>query len=243
MPLTANQSACFARDGFVSLGSCLPQELLHRLEQQLSALHGGRWHGVRDALDTVPAVAELANSAQMHELAAACAGAPVRLARVLLFDKQAGRNWLVSWHQDRTIVVDRRLDLPGWGPWSRKEGQWHVQPPPAILQAMVTLRLHIDATNADNGCLRVIAGSHLAGLIAEADVGAAVAAGQETLLTMQAGELLAMRPLLLHASSKARQPGHRRVVHLEYCAAPLPAGLEWACSVAPAVTTSLQSPA
>jgi len=45
-------------------------------------------------------------------------------------------------------------------------------------------------------------------------------------LTARGGALL-MRPLLLHASSPARVPGHRRVLHLEFAAEPLPAGLEW----------------
>ena len=36
-----------------------------------------------------------------------------------------------------------------------------------------------------------------------------------------------MRPLLLHASASGTAPGHRRVVHLEYAAEPLPGGLEW----------------
>jgi len=37
-----------------------------------------------------------------------------------------------------------------------------------------------------------------------------------------------MRPLLLHASSAARSPQHRRVVHLEFAPRDLlPAGLDW----------------
>jgi hypothetical protein len=38
-----------------------------------------------------------------------------------------------------------------------------------------------------------------------------------------------MRPLLLHASSPAADPRHRRVIHLEFAAEPLPGGLEWLC--------------
>lgn len=36
-----------------------------------------------------------------------------------------------------------------------------------------------------------------------------------------------MRPLLLHASSPAASPGHRRVLHVESAAAGLPGGLQW----------------
>ena len=34
-----------------------------------------------------------------------------------------------------------------------------------------------------------------------------------------------MSPLLLHASSKATRPDHRRVIHLEFCSASLPPGM------------------
>jgi len=53
------------------------------------------------------------------------------------------------------------------------------------------------------------------------------AAGQEVEACVPAGGLLLMRPLLLHASSPARRPGHRRVIHLEYAAGGLPGGLSW----------------
>jgi len=39
-----------------------------------------------------------------------------------------------------------------------------------------------------------------------------------------------MRPLLLHASSKAQRPGRRRVLHLEFATRPLPAGLRFAAA-------------
>jgi hypothetical protein len=42
------------------------------------------------------------------------------------------------------------------------------------------------------------------------------------------GGIVLMRPLLLHASSPARAPGHRRVIHLEFAADPLPGSLRWA---------------
>jgi hypothetical protein len=37
-----------------------------------------------------------------------------------------------------------------------------------------------------------------------------------------------MRPLLLHASTVANSPRHRRVIHLEFAADELPDGLAWA---------------
>jgi hypothetical protein len=45
-----------------------------------------------------------------------------------------------------------------------------------------------------------------------------------------------MRPLLLHASAPAKNPRHRRVIHLEYAANPLPGGLQWFEQTATAIT-------
>ncbi len=40
---------------------------------------------------------------------------------------------------------------------------------------------------------------------------------------------------LLHASSEAHSPSHRRVIHLEYATGPLDGGLEWAETSKPAL--------
>ena len=56
--------------------------------------------------------------------------------RSILFDKTQDANWPVIWHQDLTIEVDRVVDLPGYGPWSTKNGVIHVQPPVGLLEAM-----------------------------------------------------------------------------------------------------------
>jgi len=45
--------------------------------------------------------------------------------------------------------------------------------------------------------------------------------------TIPAGGALLMRPLQLHASSRAAVPTHRRIVHFEFAATELPAGLQF----------------
>lgn len=43
-------------------------------------------------------------------------GDAARAVRAVLFDKTAGANWLVAWHQDRTIPVKERCEALGYGP-------------------------------------------------------------------------------------------------------------------------------
>ena len=83
----------------------------------------------------------------------------LRPVRSILFDKTADENWPVAWHQDLTIAVGEERAMPGYGPWSQKEGIPHVQPPLSLLQNMITLRFHLDDTPASNGALQVIPGS------------------------------------------------------------------------------------
>jgi hypothetical protein len=75
--------------------------------------------------------------------------------------------------------------------------------------------------------LRVLPGSHLLGELDPQHVEALAKETAAVACIGPSGSVLAMRPLLLHASSPASQPVHRRVVHLEYASEPLPGGLRW----------------
>jgi hypothetical protein len=150
-----------------------------------------------------------------------------RVVRILFFEKQPGSNWKLPYHQDLTIAVKERAEVPGYGPWSVKDGIVHVQPPAEILERMVAVRLHLDDCRASNGALRVLAGSHLFGKLSATEVDEWVGRGGEEVVEAAAGDCVLMRPLLLHASSPATSPSHRRVLHIEYCNSPLPASLEW----------------
>jgi hypothetical protein len=147
--------------------------------------------------------------------------------RAILFDKCQSANWTVPWHQDRSIAVRQRIDLDGFGPWSTKAGVVHVQPPFDILRQMLTLRFHLDPSGVDNGPLRVIAKTQNR-ILDQKEIEIAVAEGKQTLCATGIGGVVVMRPLILHASSPATNPSHRRVIHIEFGPPSLPNGLHWA---------------
>ncbi|RZL07990.1 MAG: phytanoyl-CoA dioxygenase, partial [Hymenobacter sp.] len=147
------------------------------------------------------------------------------LTKAIYFDKPAGSNWLVAWHQDLMINVDRRADLPGFGPWTTKAGWVAVQPPVAVLENTITIRLHLDACDATNGALKVVPGSHLGGVVLAETIASHTATA--TVCAVPAGGAMLMKPLLLHASNRSTSARPRRVIHLEFSAAELPAGLAW----------------
>ena len=81
---------------------------------------------------------------------------------------------------------------------------------------VVALRLHLDDSRADNGPLRVLPGTHTHGLLTESDIARLTTEGPPVDCTVPAGGVVAMRPLIIHASSKAESDLPRRVLHIEY---------------------------
>ncbi len=176
-----------------------------------------------------PGISALAvGTGSLGRIAASALGARSRPVRAVLFDKTPTNNWTVPWHQDRTIAVRKRCEVPGYGPWSRKSGIDHVEPPFAITAGMVTLRAHLDDCDVSNAPLLYVPGSHRLGKIPSGDVAAlARRHGHETSLA-QAGDVWLYATPIVHGSEAANAPRRRRVLQIDYSADELPAGLEWA---------------
>jgi hypothetical protein len=169
-----------------------------------------------------PDVAQLAKSLALIAPVRQHLPAPARPVQAIYFDKTPAANWLVAWHQDLTIAVRARIDVPGFGPWSVKDGVHHVQAPVEILENMLTVRLHLDNCDERNGALWVLPGTHLFGRLSTERV-TELTNGQDGYLCRAcAGDALLMRPLLLHRSRRSYSQRHRRVLHIEYASAELP---------------------
>jgi ectoine hydroxylase-related dioxygenase (phytanoyl-CoA dioxygenase family) len=160
-------------------------------------------------------------------IAASVMGQGCRPVRAILFDKTPGANWALAWHQDRVIAVAERVDVDGFGPWTRKHGALHVAPPFELLARMITLRLHLDDVPSTNAPLLVAAGSHRLGRIADADVGAVVRRCGVVTCTALAGDVWLYATPVLHSSEAATDASHRRVLQVDYAMDELPGGLQW----------------
>lgn len=188
---------------------------------------GGDVYGARNILE-VEEIGALASSTEIRSLAESMIGADCHVVRGIYFDKTPGANWPVAWHQDLTLAVAERSETAGWRNWSVKAGVHHVQPPVEILERMVTLRIQLDDCGADNGPLRVLPGTHRLGRMSADRIRELRGASGEETCIAPAGSVLAMKPLILHASSAAKLPSHRRVIHLEYTPRDLlPPELQW----------------
>jgi hypothetical protein len=182
---------------------------------------GLRLHGI-------PGLAALLDSGSpIGRLAADHRGENSRSVRAILFDKSETTNWALGWHQDRTIAVRERIDIAGFGPWSVKAGIVHVTPPFALLESMLTMRIHLDPVPDSNAPLLIAPGSHRLGRIAERDIDASVTRCGTFACTADRGDIWLYATPILHASARAARPEHRRVLQVDFCAHALPAGLDW----------------
>ncbi|WP_332847998.1 phytanoyl-CoA dioxygenase family protein [Massilia sp. S19_KUP03_FR1] len=213
----------FTQSGHVTLPAMVDAAEL----QAIAAMLAQTMARPREML-SLPWCAALADKLRGQLVAAGLLPAGFVSVQCTAFEKSRDQNWLVAPHQDLSIPVARRVDDPALSGWSDKDGTLFVQPPVAVLAQLVALRLHIDACQAHDGALKVVPGSHLAGRIQEADKAHLKATRGEVVCPVAPGGGMAMRPLLLHASSKATGDSRRRVLHFVFGPAVLPFGMEWA---------------
>lgn len=148
-----------------------------------------------------------------------------------LFRKTSDCNWKVPYHQDLSVPVAGRVEHPALSGWSMKEDGHYVQPAGELLDALLAVRLHLDPSGDEQGALRVVPGSHRLGRLSPERVAAMDKRRDEIVCAAGPGDLLLMRPLLLHASSKARQPSGRRVLHFLFAPPNPGCGLHWRIAV------------
>ncbi len=212
--------------GFALAPDALDDATIDALSEILVPYQVAGAAGARNLLD-VPAIVKLARSAPVRALVEPVLGPSCFAVRGIYFDKTPGANWKVPYHQDLSIAVRERREIAGFGPWSTKAGVVHVQPPTEFLEAMVTLRLHLDDCDESNGALRVLPDTHRLGKLGAPQIARQREMGREIVCAVPRGGALLMRPLLLHASSPAHNPRHRRVIHLEWAAREMSGDLQW----------------
>lgn len=215
----------FEQDGFAALAAILSDAACADISSALTQI-AGKAIGYRSLLE-FPWCKELAQIVRAHPAIAATLVADAVAVQCTYFEKSQDRNWLVPIHQDLSIPVREKIDHPALSGWSEKEGVVFVQPPEIVLGQLTAVRLHIDDCGMDDGPLRVVPGSHLAGKFSAEDALIARDTAGEVVCTVEKGGALLLRPLLLHASSKTVGASRRRVLHMVFGPRVLPFGLEW----------------
>ena len=178
---------------------------------------------IRQFLKELPQAAPIIFNKRFVAMLSVLFGEDYFVVKSIYFDKPAESNWFVSYHQDLTISVDKKIIVEGFGPWTTKQAQFAVQPPLPVLQDNFTVRIHLDETNEANGALKVIPTSHRKGIYRPETID--WSKEKESTCCVNQGGVMFMKPLLLHSSGRTTNNAKRRVVHIEFSKQILPNGL------------------
>jgi ectoine hydroxylase-related dioxygenase (phytanoyl-CoA dioxygenase family) len=189
---------------------------MDRLLHEINSLSPARSRaGIRHALHLGP-VSEIAHDSRLLALVQEVLGMQALPFRATLFEKSPESNWLVVWHQDTALPLRSRREVHGWGPWSTKAGIQYAHAPAEALSQVLAMRVHIDDSVSENGPLRVLPGTHSLGVLNDDQLHELGGRIRPFDCLIPKGGVLAMRPLLVHASSKSQTDLPRRVLHIEY---------------------------
>jgi ectoine hydroxylase-related dioxygenase (phytanoyl-CoA dioxygenase family) len=204
--------------GFAVLPGIFTDEFLDALLQQIDELAPRRSRaGVRHAMGLSP-VADLARQPQMVELSRDVLGPHAFPFRATLFEKSPAANWLVVWHQDTALPLRDRIESESWGPWSVKEGIAYAHAPASTLSQVLALRVSLDNSTVENGPLRVLPETHTLGVLSDDSIHELAMRIPPVECVVPKAGIVAMRPLVVHASSKSQTEMPRGVLHIEYAA-------------------------
>lgn len=213
---TVDLRTAVEQQGFAILPSVLTAQDIAKLLARIAdaSITRGR-AGIRHAM-RLDAVRELAGDERLVKIAKASLGPTAYPFKATVFDKSETANWLVMWHQDTALPLRERRECPGWGPWSMKDGICYAHAPAGSLSQVLALRVHLDDSNANNGPLRVLPRTHTLGVLNDAELHSLAERAAAVECLIPTGGVLAMRPLIVHASSKSISANRRRVLHIEY---------------------------
>ena len=204
--------------------------IIHEIEsadtQRDSFRKSGELFAIRQFLKEIPAVFNLIFNNKLKSQIKTILGENYFIVKSIYFDKPETANWYVTYHQDLTISVNKKVDLPNFGPWTVKQNQFAVQPPLSILENSSTIRIHLDDTSEFNGALKIIPGSHLKQIYRPETIN--WENEKEVICNVSKGGVMFMKPLILHSSGRTSNNNRRRVIHIEFSSIELPNELLWA---------------
>jgi len=221
------------RTGFTVINGIYTAEETDKIAKTIDAANADRSNfrksedlfAIRQFLREIPDVKGLIFTPTLKHVIHQFFGHDYFLVKSIYFDKPENSNWFVAYHQDLTISVDQKIEIAGFGPYTKKHNQFAVQPPLNILENNFTIRIHLDDTNEENGALKVIPDSHSKGIYRPENIDWATET--EVSCNVKCGGIMIMKPLLLHSSGRTTNSKKRRVIHLEFSNQALPKELHW----------------
>jgi hypothetical protein len=131
----------YIRDGYYLIQGAFSGEKVTTMCNELSNFDGKlNSYGIRNLMYKVPYIKRMASSSPSIDIAKDILGNNARPVRSVFFDKVEGANWNMAWHQDTSIALKTKHEISGFGPWSKKQGMVHAEPPAEYLPNILTSR-------------------------------------------------------------------------------------------------------
>ena len=191
-------------------------------ETKQSRHPSGATYGIRGLLWSSTNLRSELDHSGVSAIARAAIGQAAFPVDAIFFDKQSDANWSVPGHQDRQMPVDIESVVPK----SIRNGIAYAEPSVQTLSALVALRIHFDGVGSDGGALEVVPGSHRRGVLGPEAIRETPLAEYRPCAAAR-GDILVLRPLLLHRSGRLVGANHRRVLHVVYASEQPPDGARW----------------
>src|SRR6185312_16294959 len=136
-------SGLINEQGFAVIHNVLTQSEVDTLLPALRDVEKIGRAGTRHLLKN-PVVRAPAEDARLLSIVQEVLGLDAFPFKATLFTKSSSTNWLVTWHQDKTLPLQQKRDAIGWSAWSKKEDIVFAQAPATELQKILALRIHLD---------------------------------------------------------------------------------------------------
>lgn len=228
-----NHKNSIQENGFTVINNIFSNEEIERISEVIQNIDTSKetfrksedLFAIRQFLKEIPEVKDLIFNDKIKNVIKEIFGENYFVVKSIYFDKPEKSNWYVAYHQDLTISVDKKHELPNFGPWTKKQNQFAVQPPLNILENIFTIRIHLDDTDEKNGALKVVKKSHSKGIYRPETIDWNVET--EEICNVEKGGVMIMKPLILHGSNRTTNGQKRRVIHIEFSDMELPEELNW----------------
>lgn len=223
----------FSENGFLILDEIYSETEINQILNEINSADSQKdtfrktsdLFAIRQILKEIPKLNETIFNENLRNLIQEFIGNDFFVVKSIYFDKPETSNWYVAYHQDLTISVDKKIELENFNFWTKKQNQFAVQPPIEILENIVTIRIHLDETNEENGALKVIPKSHSKKIYRPETIDWSTE--KEVSCDVNKGGVMLMKPLLLHASGRTINNQKRRVIHIELSNFNLPNEINW----------------
>lgn len=222
-----------ADKGYAIISNVFSEKEIEQLSETISKIDSSNetfrkskdLFAIRQFLKEIPEVNSFIFNENLKSIIKNLFGSHCFVVKSIYFDKPETSNWYVAYHQDLTISVNEKKEIPNFGPWTTKQNQFAVQPPTDILENIFTIRIHLDDTDENNGALKVVPNSHSKGIYRPENIDWTIET--EDICVVPKGGIMIMKPLLLHGSNRTLNGNRRRVIHIEFSDKELPEDLKW----------------